>query len=258
MLKAIYKEAWKSNWFWLDSGDMPLWTAHTYRDSMWWQTHRFLNPPCKRQKHGRAGVPRASWENPFLAVWGVEWQDRIAQHRSLGEWNSGFADFATKVCQLWNITLPVESPAQPVSNVWRSFRLPASIHDIPVLPDNPRERRWEKTFRQLWVQVDNQQLEKITEKSDLRACLVCMVPPFLADLDGRCRRPLKGSRSKHLQGRRFPQKVLTSIACPDQCKDRVQIQHHSLQHLERRCKDNDVVRPNGMVNKKAWFSMFIV
>ena len=73
---------------------------------------------------------------------------------------SSFADFSNLLCDCWNI--PRLVPADnSIANPIMTYKLPASIEDIPALPVNCKESSWDGFANRIWIQTDNLGIEQI-------------------------------------------------------------------------------------------------
>ena len=174
VLKNVYKAAYKVDRFTLDSGDAPLKHLLRYHEQAWWQTLAQIVPPTKRlkigMKHRHAGCPPASWEQPFVAAWGIHWRSRLDKARTLPEWMSQWPEFLRILSTEWKLPFSVEA-GRPISigDALQTFRLPTTEMDVPPLMSNPRADWWCPGGGRLWIQTDNQQVEQIMlGKSDLK------------------------------------------------------------------------------------------
>ena len=158
VLKLVFKSDWREQSFRLSAGEQPLKHAREYRSALWWHTVYALTRQWKRRRlelqHARAGQQRSTWENPFVAVWGIHWREQRARCNTLTEWLGLFQDFSATLCDLWQLPKP-KSP-QTSAPYLHSTRLPG---DIPTLPDNPRELSWGSSGRRVWIQTDNKQVD---------------------------------------------------------------------------------------------------
>ena len=148
VLKSVFKAAWREANFALDDGAQPLKWVREIRSELWWQTYGFTNPQSKRRKtgilHARAGRQRTSWENPFVAAWGLHWRAQRDKCLTLSEWMHQWNDFRNRLSTVWQLPwIGIEMPDSTDINVaWASHHIPTSIADIPRTCPNPRADRW--------------------------------------------------------------------------------------------------------------------
>ena len=165
VLKAVYKAAWREFTFSLDGGDSPLGQARLCRCAMWWETWRAVATPSKRRKlgilHASPGAQSASWETPFVALWGCCWRGRRDSSKTVSQWMRGFPDFANSLCELWKLPGTELSDVEPTYQAPFSVKLPTCREDLPHLRHNSREDHWDSDTGRVWIQTDNQQLQQV-------------------------------------------------------------------------------------------------
>ena len=166
VLKTVFKAAWRDDAFKLDCGDAPLRDARDYRSALWWQTHCYFAPPCRRKQmrtsHQRAGMPKTKWEQLFVEVWGIHWRSRRQACTTLEDWMHEFPDFASAVCRMWSLPpLECDEQALGAEPPWKKVKLPTAIDDLPPSIHNPRATTWDSPSGRLWVQTGNQQVEQV-------------------------------------------------------------------------------------------------
>ena len=164
ILKAVFKRAWRETTFHMGNGQSLLQDLRGYRNAQWWSGCVALASKWKRRKLGlvrkTGGQQRASWERPFVEVWGDEWRSQVADCRTLAEWLRKFVEFRDSLFDIWG--LPVKGPAgeaggRPATRV----KLSTGINDVPECVANSKEESWNGGARRLWIQVDNQLLSDI-------------------------------------------------------------------------------------------------
>ena len=102
VIRSVYKAAWSTSRFQVDCGDSPLQAARNFRDQLWWATCSFLTPAAKRRREGvahrRVGAPIGGWEQPFVAVWGQHWKEKLNHVGEISEWMRNSTDFLQSLC----------------------------------------------------------------------------------------------------------------------------------------------------------------
>ncbi|CAK0847987.1 unnamed protein product [Prorocentrum cordatum] len=164
ILKAVFKRAWKETAFHIGNGQLLLQDLHTYRNAQWWSGCLALASETKRRKLGlvrkHCGQQPASWERPFVDVWGVEWRSQMATCTTLAQWLRKFGDFRDSLFHIW--VLPLKEPVdEVVGRPAKRMKFSTGIDDIPECLANSKEGSWDGGARRVWIQVDNQLLRNI-------------------------------------------------------------------------------------------------
>ena len=149
----------------MDGGDSPLGQAQLCRCAMWWETWRAITTQSKRRKlgilHASPGAQPASRESPFVALWSCAWRGKRDSFKTVSQWMRGFPDFASSLCELWKLPRPELPDEEPIFQAPFSVKLPTCKEDLPHLWHNPREDLWDSDNGRVWIQTDNQQLQRV-------------------------------------------------------------------------------------------------
>ena len=118
----------------------------------------------KRRKLGlvrnHRGQQPSSWEQQFVEVWGNDWWQNIRKCRSLAAWVQQFPDFRNRISSAWKVHMPCNEPNE-IGQLVKRIKLCCSIDDAPVIPHNEKELEWNAGSQRVWIQTDNQLLEKL-------------------------------------------------------------------------------------------------
>ena len=167
IMRAIFKNAWKECWFALDCGDSPMKWVREARTELWWETIKVVGSQAKRRRLGiqrkSPGKPTASWEHPFVVVWGLHWRGEVAACSSGRDWMHKFPHFMDSLSSAWNLPWLAETktPLEDDMVGWYTVKLPAQLTDTVPLRPNQRASRWGNSSSRVWIQTDNQTLEQI-------------------------------------------------------------------------------------------------